>query len=201
MESVESPEHYLDIEQRNKNILLAVEDEKFPMLPFEYTLLTNKLSGYEEIQRELGARLAEAMSQSSETWHDNAPADAINADSTILYAQAIKVISTLRNAEICKYTPNHERVTLGSIIGIRHGVEDAQSEYYMMTGVVRELGDDVVEHLPSETIAVTFNSPLGAALFDKKIGDHTSYTVGDRRIEVIIDSIDAFNSKIESHIA
>lgn len=59
--------------ERNQQILKSIEKGKVPILPIELTIATEALGLHIDKQGKLSKQLGEMMTQSSETWHDNAP--------------------------------------------------------------------------------------------------------------------------------
>lgn len=153
-----------------------------PILPFEVDMLRTELSQLGVAQDELSRLLGEAMEQSSETWHDNAPADAVNSQSRILTERAEKIIGELSNATVVEY-PNSEetKITLGSIVGIRYK-GDEETEDMLLTGVSRNVPDS----MSNELDAITVRSPLGAVLLGRAAGENATYLVNGRPLEVEI---------------
>jgi hypothetical protein len=59
-------------------------DNKRKILQFELNRAQNELANLADKQAELGQSMGEAMSQTSETWHDNSCAEIIAQDSRVL---------------------------------------------------------------------------------------------------------------------
>lgn len=172
--------------ERNQNILKSIEDGKVPMLPFELTVATNALGSHLDKQSELGKKLGEMMRQSSETWHDNAPAEAIVDESNILAAVAEKTIRTINEADVFDYSNDDESVTLGSLVEIRYG-GDGETRFFVLTGVIIEIPEEITN--TEEAECVTISSPLGVALFDKQKGDKASYRVNGKTMQVEVINV------------
>ena len=97
-----SPE-FETAQSRNETIRQAIAERRVPMLPFEQRELEVELLGHTATQQELSKLLGEAMNTTSETWHDNAQADAVTMQSTVLVKQASGVLSALKNRFIVPY--------------------------------------------------------------------------------------------------
>lgn len=177
--------------ERNENILKSIEDGKVPMLPFELTVATNALGIHLDKQSKLGKKLGEMMQQSSETWHDNAPAEAIANDSKILAASAEKTIQKINDAEVFDYSDDADKVTLGSLVDIRYEGDD-DTMLFILTGVTREIPEEIANTEGAN--CVTISSPLGVSLFDKRKGDRTSYSVNGRIFGLEIVGVRSVNS-------
>jgi len=177
---------------RNNEIQRSIEQSRVPVLPFELTLAKNALKVHVEKQSDLSAKMRDAMHQSSETWHDNAPAEVIINDSRNLAKIAEKTINILGNADVFDYEANPEEgVTLGSLVDVRYG-DSPDVTSFVLTGVSRELTPDLAETINDDKKVniVTLNSPIGKAIFGKSIGQKTSFTVGGENIITLtIESI------------
>lgn len=154
-----------------------------PVLPFEISAKEQELRSLAAKQACLGVSLGEAMRQSSETWHDNAPADAVNSDSKVIVGQAGVVQEAIRNAVEFGYPSDIEKqVTLGSLVEIIYDGDD-EPEYVYITGVTTKL-DDVNEfsgmQLPQHVGVFTLLAPLGNSLLGATEGDELTYTVENK---------------------
>lgn len=167
-----------------------ITEEKSPMLPFEHAMLSGELQDLGVAQSALSRLLGEAMQQSSETWHDNAPADAINHEGRMLSARAEQLIATLGKAVIVGYPEvDDERIILGTIVGIKYQGDD-EIEHLLLTGVTRNAPHFSTEaDIPRPLQIVTAQSPLGSAILGRKPGDTPQYEVRDRMLRIAIDSV------------
>lgn len=180
------------IKSRNQLIKEALENNNLPVLPFEIEVAQRAMKIHIEKQAELGKRMGEAMQQSSETWHDNAPAEAIANDSKTLASSAEKTMEIINNSEIFEYVSEAETATLGSLVGVTYG-DDSEVVFLYLTGVIRELPSNMHDESHySDIETVTISSPVGAAIFDKEVGDEVSVQLGNgRQIKITIVSIGA----------
>lgn len=173
---------------RNEVIRGALLDGKIPMLAFEQRQLEVELLGHTATQNELSKLLGEAMQATSETWHDNAQADAITMQSGILVQQANGVLSSLKHRFLIPYEHDEkDKVSIGALVHIMIGVSPVT---ILVTGRTRSLPEGVVALLGEETDAVNVQSPIGAAIFDQPEGTVASYRVGERELQVSIVSIE-----------
>jgi transcription elongation GreA/GreB family factor len=173
---------------RNELIRRAIEDGKVPMLPFEQRQLEVELLGHTATQNELSKLLGEAMTTTSETWHDNAQADAVTMQSGILVEQASGVLAALKNRVIIPYEHDEkDRVSIGALVHVFIGVHP---ETMLLTGQQRTLPDELLAVIDEDTTAVNIQSPIGTAIFDKPEGTVASYRVGERELQVTVVSIE-----------
>lgn len=189
-----NPELQFD-ESRNQLIDSIIAKGMKPILPFESELLIQKFEKHKLEQSNLGRELGKAMSESSETWHDNAPAEAISSLAHILVNQANATIKSLRDAKELSYPElNESEVTLGSIVSL-HYTQSDKFVNYLLTGIVLENNPDNLE-LSENTELITIQSPLGLGLIGKKLGDIIELEVGPRKFEILISEIIQFNPDI-----
>ncbi|MDO4780849.1 MAG: GreA/GreB family elongation factor [Candidatus Saccharibacteria bacterium] len=185
--------------QRNRDIQSSVSTGELPVLPFEMEAAKRAMTELALRQAQLAADLGEAMSQSSETWHDNAPGDAVAMESQVLAESARPMQQIISHGVEFSY-PNddHSEVTLGSIVLVEFP-DTKKSLRCFLTGAVRELpncpGSTAWEQLEQlADIAVTTESPLGSAIFDHKVGEQVSFrTPQGTTTKVLIIDITQFN--------
>lgn len=167
-----------------------ITEEKLPMLPFEHAMLRGELRDLGVAQSALSSLLGEAMQQSSETWHDNAPADAINHEGRMLSARAEQIIATLEKSVIVGYPEvDDESITLGMIVGVKYQ-GDVEIEHLLLTGITRNTPNFSSKAcVPRPLQIITAQSPLGIAILGRKPGDAPQYEVRDRILRIEIDNV------------
>lgn len=170
---------------RNENIKLMLTKGETPMLAFEKQELLTELLGHTATQDELTKMLGEAMSTTSETWHDNAQADAITMQSAILEKQASGAIDALKSSRLIeKVAGPTDTVTIGTIVSLFLSGEQMK---VLVLGYSRKLPAEITDE---NIMPINVSGPLGAAIFDKRIGDKTSYEVNGRVFNVVIESVE-----------
>lgn len=178
---------------RNDKILKIIKAGEVPVLPFELDVAQNQLEEYKNEQDALGEDLGNAMRQSSETWHDNAPAEALSYASKILTERAKALLSLIDNAVVFDLPAKHSNeVTLGSLVGV---LVDGDAQITVgLVGAIRELPIDIqrgVENLAGFQVA-TISSPMGAALLGLKLHQSGSFlTPQGSKKQIVITSIGA----------
>ena len=177
---------------RNGEIQRSLEESKVPILPFELTLAKLALVNHIANQAELGVKMGEAMEQSSETWHDNAPAEAISAASKNLSSAAERTIGVIDKAEIFDYAAEvADGVTLGSLVRVRYGQSDQLSNL-LLTGVSRELTSEIAQEIDGleDVDVITLASPIGQVILGKQAGEQVTFaTPNGRTIVLSIESV------------
>lgn len=159
--------------------------DDLPILPIEAALIPKKFGELTGRQSELANLLNEAMSQTSETWHDNAPADAVNLESVRLSNAAERVIKAMSHAVVFDYPTDTEAVTLGSAISA--SMNGRSEKKLFLVGFVQ----DVKELLEPDVSAFTLSSPLGEAILGAKPDQEVQYKVGSKTMSIVVNRINA----------
>lgn len=187
-----------DVISRHERVINTILSGATPVLAFEVDVAQSAFQGLVKEQIGLGKALGEAMSQSSETWHDNAPADAVVHASSLVAVRAKRVGSLINNGVVIEYPALDEQIaTLGTVVRY-HFEGDDEIESILITGATRTLPDEIVESVglaEGESLsAATVSSPLVASLLGKTAGETVSINpTGRRTLTYIIDEIIQFN--------
>ena len=176
---------------RNESIRRSIQSGEIPMLPFERDDADRTFSELISQQDSLGSQLGDAMNQSSETWHDNAPAEAIRDESQVTASPANSVIRKLQHGRIFDYETDETEVSLGSIVDIQYG-HGGKIVTAMLTGITY----DVEELFPDdyEVEGVTITSPVGQAILGLSPGDSTEIVVNGRKLFLNIKNVRPFTT-------
>lgn len=134
------------------------------LLHEEYECLRQKINTLNATQRQNGRDMKEALSQSSETWHDNAPRDALMESAKVTAQSLENLVKTMRSAVIATLEVDEFRVWLWTSFAL----EDWKWEttVYQMTGTQNFL--DIENGLPVD-------SPLGKIIFGKEFYDDVEF--------------------------
>lgn len=180
-------------ESRNATLRQMIENDQTPVLDFELERSRKRFTELMETQKNNGSLLAQSMQDSSETWHDNAAAEAISAESRGLASQASILTKILNQGTIVEYPQaDFDRVTLGSIVLVDFG--DGEDEPMLITGVTTNISEIEGYDWPENYESVTVKSPLGRALIDSQVGDAVKYSVNGREISVTVKDIHQFSA-------
>lgn len=111
----------------------------------------------------LGPEFHVALTQSNETWHDNAPFDALRDTQALLVAEMQTLKGILQKAAV--RVPKPKKNTVG--VGSRVTVKDAAKEhtYFVAGHWAAHIG-----HARRGALVISCASPLGAALLGAKAG-------------------------------
>ena len=149
------------------------------LLPHELTMLRKALSRMSGEQGELGSLLAEAMDQSSETAHDNAPQEVIVAESVVLAKRAEPYIRALGRLQIVQYPlVDSTVVTIGKRAGLRLNNKLNFSIDVVGASWLYEAVRD------SDVDIASYNSPMANAVLGKSLGERVEAIINTRQTSV-----------------
>lgn len=138
------------------------------------------ISRVAELEREiqaLGPEFHEVFNQSSETWHDNAPFDALRDRQSVLDAELQSLRRVLRSSQPSLPRQSRGVVGVGSLVQLGGKIKRT----YRIAGDWTPQAGSQKDGI----ITVSRKTPIAAALVNKKEGD--SVTIGN--IEYIIRTI------------
>ncbi len=145
----------------------------------------NYLKSLEDIKKEIDEN-AKLMSlyvsddAYGDGWHDNFAYEETMRKEAELFQKYNKKKSMLKDIVIVDKKSNGT-VSLNMKVGLLF-IDDDLVEEYILTGDINSNIDDN---------SITLNSPLGSAIYGKKVGDKVSYKVGDDTYNVEILGIEA----------
>lgn len=155
------------------------------LLPCEVESINRRLEELGASQYALRSLLGEAMEQGAETFHDNAPADAINSQGYLISAEAASLIRVQERGTRIDYPRVAESAAIGNLVTIDYGDD---TETVLLTGYTRSIAPGTLEALGAEA-AISAGSPLGFSLLEGQAGDTTSYEVDNRKLQVGIVAV------------
>lgn len=168
----------------------AIAGGAYILLPLEVDALDKRIQKLIERQKELGDLLGDAMTESSETFHDNAPAEAINSASNIMIAEFQTTVRVLRSADRIDYPREAAAVAIGNLVTICYEGDD-EPEKMFITGYMRNVEVDNVIPNDGKVTALAAPSPLGLALLEAGVGSTVSYEVNSRQFKVGVVAIES----------
>lgn len=153
------------------------------LLPHEYELLTAIMEQLSSEQKELGVHLGDAMSQSSETFHDNAPQEAIVSEAAVLVKRAEPVIKALGAYRVVHYPEvDCDYITLGSTAHIILNGEKMTVRIVGASWLYPNYNDEIEK--------ISLMAPLAEVLLGKKEEENITTEIHGRRTQVEILQIE-----------
>lgn len=122
-----------------------------------------------EIEREIlemGPAFHEALNQTSETWHDNAPFDALREKQAVLAAELQTLKETLSKSAPTLPEREDGRIAIGSRVKLTHDAKKSHHHYFVAGHWTFRLGESLDDHM-----IISCQSPLGSSLLGKTLGD------------------------------
>lgn len=173
-------------ELREPNLIRSLEDINEGvdyLLPHEVNMLARQLEDTEIELRRLGELKNEAMHQSSETWHDNAPADAIRHEAQVFLKKRSRLSQILTNRSVLDYpTPSTPFATIGSRVTLSlNGSEPF--EIYIVGVQPGEDGN-------GELDVCSYRAPLAKAVIGKVNGEITTADINGRIVNLQVINVD-----------
>lgn len=164
-----------------------IERPPHHLLPGEYSLLRKVLDDFETVKKEQGEDMGAAMAESSETDHDNAPAEAIqNARGNLIAIVGPLLDINRRWQEVDFPDPDSPLITLGSRVEItldRH-------EPFLLDIVGFRAPFHPSQLQCPEADLVTEEAPLATALAGHAAGDVFNAVIVDREVSIDVISVD-----------
>jgi len=123
--------------------------------------------------------MGEAMEQSSETFHDNAPQEVIMAEAVVLVKRAEPVIKTLGTCRVVYYPEaGCDYITLGSTARVSLNEEEFTVRVVGASWLYPDYHDNIDR--------MSYIAPLAQALLGKKEGEDIKKEINEKIMEVKI---------------
>ena len=138
-------------------------DKTFYILDADKLWARSRIAEIEKAIDDLGPEFEEAFNQSSETWHDNAPFDALRDRQSVMSAERHSLRIALNKASTKCPKPARNRVGIGSTVTITEG---SKTQKYFIAGNWSPNIGEVVDG----AFVVSCASPLGQAMLNLGVG-------------------------------
>lgn len=129
----------------------------------------------EELEAEimaLGPEFRSAFTQTSETWHDNAPFEAVRDHQNMLSTELQNLKHILRNSLPSIPRQKKNVVGIGSRVTVKNLKNNHETTYLIAGDWTHRAG-----HKENGAIIMSCKSPLALTILDKKAGDEVSFNV------------------------
>lgn len=140
-----------------------------------------RIAELEQTIQDLGPEFYEVFNQSSETWHDNAPFDALRDRQAVLYAELQNLKAVLSNAAVSIPKQNRNIVGIGAHVTTTNQKTHASHPYFIAGSWTIRTGQ---KH--GDATVMSTGAPLAQVLLGKKVGDTATF----RQHTLTIDSIE-----------
>jgi len=150
-------------------------DEPY-LLPNDRMDAEERIRELEELIQGLGEDFRDAFSQSSETWHDNSPFEAVR-DKQAMYAAELHYLRTLiRTSTLVLPKKKRGTVGIGNIVRLDNGAQ------YMIAG---DWTPSAGRRSKNGVWCVSRNAPAALAILGKRVGDVVTFGAVSATVEVI----------------
>jgi transcription elongation GreA/GreB family factor len=146
--------------------MIAMTKPSYYILEEDKALARKRIEEIEREILELGPAFHEALNQTSETWHDNAPFDALRERQAVLVAELQTLKETLSKSAPAAPKTTVDRVGIGSRVKLSHDTKKSHHHYFLAGHWTFRLGEFIDNHM-----VISCQSPLGSSLLGKKIGE------------------------------
>lgn len=142
--------------------------EPLIILPEDRQWLERRIAELEQSIKYLGPEFHEVLNQSSETWHDNAPFDAVREKQDLLVAERMQLKSIFDQSLLKIPARQPNVVAVGSIITLQKATH---TNRILIAGDWSPRSGKIV----GEVLVVSRKSPIAQAVLGKSVGDQTDF--------------------------
>lgn len=149
------------------------------ILEEDKALARQRIADIEREILEMGPAFHEALNQTSETWHDNAPFDALREKQAVLAAELQTLKENLSKSAPALPAADTHKVGIGSKVKLED--KSKKPQHYLLAGHwTFRLGEFIGRHM-----IISCQSPLGASLLGKQIGE--TVTLPNKRELTVVE--------------
>jgi len=149
-------------------------------LPEDLEALKREVSKIKKKSEELGEETRTAITQSSETWHDNFGFEENQREQIKLSAQAGDYLKIISRAHIVSWPGLIEKVAIGHIVSVKN-LDTGKISHYQVGSYITPGANETV---------IPYCSPLGKSLIGKKKGDEISFETPSGKKRYKIESLE-----------
>lgn len=149
----------------------------FYILEEDKQLARQRIAELEREILELGPEFHTALNQSTETWHDNAPFDALREKQALLEAELQGLKLVLQKASVTVPKPKKGIVSIGS--RVRVSLKGKIQQYFLTGHWSYRLGKEI-----DKAMVITCQSPLGQAILGKKPKETVTLAHNGQTLEI-----------------
>lgn len=135
-----------------KELVILDDDKQFAR---------RRIEELEKAIQDLGPEFYDVFNQSSETWHDNAPFDALRDRQSVLAAELQNLKNVLRNSVISVPKQRKNAAGIGNVV-----VLENNKRYFIAGDWTPHAGQE-----KSGALVISAGTPLAQAMLGKKVGD------------------------------
>lgn len=137
-------------------------------------LLERKMAETVKKIKDIGEELRTAISQSSETWHDNFGFENAQQQGRMLSQRLDDLEQIRRNATMIERPSNTKTISIGHTVIAKDG----------KTGTLKTFR--IGSHIAFAQNTISYVSPIGSLLLDKKVGERVKGAIGAKEFDLKI---------------
>lgn len=145
-----------------------MSEELFIVLPEDRQWLEQRIEVLSQQIKDLGPEFHEVLNQSSETWHDNAPFDAVREKQDLLVAECRQLKEILAKSTLKLPVQTAGTVSIGRIFSLEHNQKTKQ---ILIVGDWSPRSGKVI----NKVLVVSRQAPLAQAVLGKQLGQQTDF--------------------------
>jgi transcription elongation GreA/GreB family factor len=143
----------------------------YKLLDQDKVWIEDRLEHLNKQIKDLGEEFNEVLNQSSETWHDNAPFDAVVDKQSLLYAEYSHLKYIILNSRKVSVSQQNTRIEIGKHVML---IKDTKTRKYYISGDWTHLSGNVDK---SGSTVISCQTPIAKELIGKKLGDVTDFGI------------------------
>lgn len=147
-----------------------MDDKTLYILPKDKQQAIDRMAELEQAILDLGPEFHDALNQSSETWHDNAPFDVLRDRQSVLQAELQNLKAIVFNSAISLPKPTWDEVSIGAYVSVENTRTKKLSTYYIAGDWTLRSGTK-----ERDAIVISTKAPLAQAVLGRRVGDEVKF--------------------------
>lgn len=136
-----------------------------------------QIAKIEKAIQDMGPEFNVALNESNETWHDNAPFDALRDEQALLVADMQNLKEILFKAAIGIPKPRAGKIGIGHRVSVE---QNGKTHHYFLAGHwSRRIG-----HVHDGAMVVSCVSPIGSVLLGAKLGQTVTIPTNNKQVTI-----------------
>lgn len=159
-----------------------MQDRTIIILDIDKKMALERIAELESAIQKLGPEFHDVFNQSSETWHDNAPFEAVRDRQSVMAAELQNLKATLRNSSAPTSHQNKEQIGIGATVIVTELGTKQRSSYYIAGDWTYRTGQ---KYGDGEALIVSSQAPLAKNMLGLGVGDAFDSRSKQYRIDLI----------------
>ena len=147
-----------------------MRDRELYILQEDKQAAISRIAELEKEIQDLGPEFYDVFNQTSETWHDNAPFDALRDRQSVMFAELQNLKAVLKSAAVSVPKQNKKKIGIGAHVIIEN-IDLGKTHLYFVAGNWTYRTGQKVE----DSIVISVDAPLAQAFVGKREGDTLNF--------------------------